>query len=217
MQRMDNAIYSQDSQEKESFDDDRLIDDNSDTIAPQVPPSTPLDRGPTPSTTNGFPTAVPSSSPSPPPTANTASLPDSVRGAPEELKPAIRKKQNKESARRSRRRRKELVSSLSRSLEMLLQRSADVEARVSHIEQFLSGIGFQKLLLSSPSPTPVSGEGPMGSASAPPSRSESIGIGSHSEAGSRNGRSRDERDQRRTGRGEDDEVQRLIERCMGQL
>lgn len=80
---------------------------------------------------------TPSLSPSP--------LPDSVRGAPEALKSAIRKKQNKESARRSRRRRKDLVSELTHTVDLLMGRYAELEHRVAHVETFLDSIGFHKV------------------------------------------------------------------------
>lgn len=174
-------------------------------LAPSATPSAP-------SATPSAPSASPSASASDIPALSAPSgLPDSVRGAPEALKPAIRKKQNKESARRSRRRRKELVASLSRSLQLLLQKTHNVERRLLAVEVFVAEMGFRR-----PGPLPQVSV-PMAIVGAEPGSR----AGTESEAGSGNGGSRggDAGDRIRNGSGgsEEDEVQRLIEKCIGQL
>lgn len=125
-------------------------------------------------------------------------LPTSVRGAPEELKPAIRKKQNKESARRSRRRRKELIASLSKSLRLMLSRTKQIEDRLAHMENFCAAMGFIPLPPLSPLPQLP---GLLGiEAGGDDGKEEAMGTG-----------------QEHKDLHVDDEVENLIEKCMGQI
>lgn len=129
-------------------------------------------------------------------------LPDTVRGAPESLKPAIRKKQNKASAARSRMRRREVSTALARSADTLSMRYAGLEQRVVQVEEFLAALGYEK-----PVVTRSAFDTPDGSSVAQDGMGES-----------------DSRDvppagqvRMAAGEGAEDEVQLLIERCMGQL
>ncbi|PXF44063.1 hypothetical protein BWQ96_06144 [Gracilariopsis chorda] len=70
-------------------------------------------------------------------TSISAPLPTTTRGAPEELKPAIRKLQNRKSAQRSRRRRSVLLNSLPNRIDTVLERVHRLESRVARIERFL--------------------------------------------------------------------------------
>lgn len=188
--------------ETDDFSHDGWQSDQTDP--PSLPPPIPvIYQSIPPSASSSLPSASLSASPSNSeaiPLAVPPPIPHSVRGAPEELKPAIRKNQNKQSARRSRKRRRELVASLSRSLQLLLHRINNVETRLLAVEGIVENIGFKRL-------DPL----PRAAISLPSASGDLRSADANELQGNRDGRvsSADGAD--------DDEVQRLIDQCMGQL
>lgn len=65
--------------------------------------------------------------------ANVPEIPSSVKGAPSHLRPVIRKRQNSESAKRSRQRRKEAARRFYQRFDQQCQRISSLEKRVAQL------------------------------------------------------------------------------------
>lgn len=168
------------------------------------------------------PREPPAATPSP---SDGSPLPNSVRGAPDALKPAIRKKQNKEvssppthpharthsprivttntpsnhpqSARRSRQRRQQVISQLGVALDAVLTRLRAVETRLDALDRTLAS--HSRAVLTSPDPSCTQSS----VLPAPPTRRPPH----HSRlSASRAGASPD-----------DPDIDRLVRRCLDQL